>query len=109
MATLYAPNLQTRLYRGQRTDARARLHLPARVTTFNGTFACTLVDVSRAGGKVSSTERPAVGRMVVSGGLPTELFGTVRWRTASSFGFEFDDAIPVETVIALRHHAEGER
>lgn len=109
MATLFAPGTKARLYRGQRSNSRARLHLSARVTTFNGTFACTLLDMSQTGGKVQSTEIPAVGAMVVIEGLPLELFGTVRWRRNGMFGFEFDVPMSVPKVVALRHHAEGER
>ena len=109
MAGLSASHSRNRLYRGQRGNSRARLNLTARVVTFNGTFSCILVDVSQSGGKIVSAERPAVGAVVVIEGLPHELFGTVRWRTDESFGFEFDDTLPLEEVIALRHHAESER
>ena len=109
MATLFAPFTQARLYRGQRTKSRARLNLAARVVTFNGTFACTLVDLSQTGAKIASTESPKAGSMVVIEGLPLELFGTVRWQLGGVFGFEFDVPLPVEKVIDLRHYAEGER
>lgn len=110
MATKFAPRPQTPLYRGQRAHSRARLNLPARVVTFNGTFACSLIDLSSTGAKVGSTECPKVGAMVVIEGLPPiELFGTVRWQARGLFGFEFDVPVPVEKVIELRQYAEGER
>ena len=109
MATKFAPLAETPLYRGQRTHSRARLNLPARVMTFNGTFACTLIDMSSTGGKIGSTECPRIGSMVVIEGLPTELFGTVRWQMRGLFGFEFDVPVPIEKVIELRQYAEGQR
>ena len=109
MATKFAPQTDAPLHRGQRTHSRARLNLPARVITFNGTLACALVDMSSTGAKIASTECPKVGTMVVIEGLPVELFGTVRWRLRGLFGFEFDVPIPIEKVIALRQYAEGER
>lgn len=110
MATAYAPRTEPAIYRGQRTHSRARLNLPARVVTFNGTVACTLLDVSTTGAKIASTECPKVGSMVVIEGLPLiELFGSVRWQSRGLFGFEFDAPIPLDTVVALRRYAEGER
>ena len=109
MATKFAPSTEAPLYRGQRTHSRARLNLPARVITVNGTLACALIDVSSTGAKIASTECPKVGGMVVVEGLPLELFGTVRWQLSGLFGFEFDVPISLEKVIALRQYAEGER
>ena len=109
MATKFALRPETSLYRGQRTHSRARLNLPARVITFNGTLACTLVDVSITGAKVTSTECPKVGAMVVVEGLPLELVGTGRGPMTGSFGFEFDVPVGIEKVIGLRQYAEGER
>lgn len=109
MATAFAPPHAAALLRGQRADARARLNLRGRIVTFNGTIACTLIDMSTTGAKVASTECPRVGSMVLLEGLPmVELFGTVRWRTRGLFGFEFDRPVALATVIALRQHADGE-
>lgn len=96
------------IYRGQRTFARARLNLPARIVTFNGTSACTLIDMSRNGAKIAAADCPRVSAMVIIEGLPMELFGTVCWSRSSLFGFEFDQQISHDTVIAMRRHADGE-
>ena len=109
MATKFALRTEPPLFRGQRTHSRARLSLPARVITFNGTFACSLIDMSSTGAKIASTECPRVGAMVVIEGLPLELFGTVRWQLKGLFGFEFDVPVSIEKVIGLRQYAEGER
>lgn len=100
--SLDAPDWVTRGY------SRARLHLPARLVTFGGTAACTLIDLSRSGAKLAAAECPRVGSMVVVEGLALELFGTVRWAAGGAFGIAFDTAIPLERVIALRHYADGE-
>lgn len=109
MATAFKPSTQPPIHRGQRINPRARLNLPGRVMSFNGTFACTLIDLSQTGAKVGSTECPKVGSMVVIEGLPLELFGTVRWQLSGLFGFEFDVPVSIGKVIELRHYAEGER
>ena len=99
---------QPPLVAGERAAARARLNRAARLVTFNGTSACTLVDMSRSGAKVRAAECPRIGAMLVVEGLPIELFGTVRWSRAGAFGLEFERAIATEQVIAMRSHADGE-
>lgn len=109
MASLaFAPDPSLPIYRGQRDFARARLNLPARIVTFNGTSACTLIDMSRTGAKVGAVDCPRVGAMVIIEGLPMELFGTVRWSRSGLFGFELDAQMTHENVIAMRHYADGE-
>ncbi len=109
MASLFAELSAPSIYRGQRHFARARLNLPARAVTFNGTINCSLIDASRTGAKVAAAECPRVGAMVVLEGLPLELFGTVRWSLGDLFGFEFESVIDTEQIIALRHYADGEK
>lgn len=107
---LSAPVLgsQPPLLPGQRGSARARLNLPARLVTFNGASDCTLVDMSRSGAKIRAADCPRIGAMVVVEGLPQELFGTVRWRGTTIFGFEFERAYSTEQVAAMRRYADGE-
>ena len=94
---------------GERRFARARLNLPARLMTFSSTSACTVLDVSCTGTKIAASTCPRIGSMVVIEGLPLELFGTVRWSGADTFGIEFDTSLPVEQVIAMRLHADGQQ
>jgi len=109
MASLaLAPEFALPIHRGQRDFARARLNLPARIVTFNGTSNCTLIDLSRTGAKIAAQDCPRVGAMVIIEGLPTELFGTVRWSRSGLFGFEFDQQMTHEEVVALRQYADGE-
>ena len=91
---------------GRRYFSRARLNLPARLVTFNGTSACVLIDLSCSGAKLRAGDCPRVGSMVVIEGLPLELFGTVRWSNAGLFGFEFEAPVPLDRVIALRYYAD---
>ncbi len=93
---------------GKRYFSRARLNLPARLVTFNGTTDCTLIDLSRSGAKLGARECPKVGSMVVVEGLPLELFGTVRWSVTGLFGFEFEAPLPLERVVSLRYYADDE-
>jgi len=99
---------QQPLESGKRYFPRARLNLPARLVTFNGTTDCTLIDLSRSGAKLGASECPRVGSMVVVEGLPIELFGTVRWATRGLFGFEFEAPMPLDRVVALRYYADDE-
>jgi hypothetical protein len=98
----------TPIYRGQRTFSRARLNLPARIVTFNGTSDCTLIDMSCTGAKIAAADCPRIGAMVIIEGLPMELFGTVRWLHRGLFGFEFEGPVTYEGVVAMRRHADGE-
>ena len=95
-------------FTAKRYFSRARLNLPARMMTFNGTSACTLIDLSRTGARVGASECPRVGAMVVIEGLPIELFGTVRWTAGGLFGFEFDAPLPLFRVVAMRYYADDE-
>lgn len=106
LALAHDPRLP--IYRGQRDFSRARLNLPARIVTFNGTSACTLIDMSRTGAKIGASDCPRIGSMVIIEGLPAELFGTVRWSRSGLFGFEFDGQMTDEDVVAMRHYADGE-
>lgn len=109
MASLaFAHDSNLPIYRGQRDFARARLNLPARIVTFNGTSACALIDMSRTGAKIGAGDCPRIGSMVIIEGLPMELFGTVRWARSSLFGFEFDGQVTHDDVIAMRQYADGE-
>lgn len=93
---------------GKRHFPRARLNLPARLVTFNGTSDCTLIDLSRSGAKLGASDCPRAGSMVVVEGLPLELFGTIRWSARGLFGIEFDRSLPLEQVVALRRYADHE-
>ena len=93
---------------GQRLFSRARLGVPARVVSFNGTGACSLIDLSRSGARIGADDCPRVGATVVIKGLPLELFGTVRWSVPGLFGVEFEIPLPIEQVVAMRHYADEE-
>ena len=97
-----------RVMRGQRDHARARLDVPARLLTMEGTVPCMAIDASCCGAKLSAETAPRVGTMVVVQGLPHELFGDVRWSSRGRFGIAFDEPLPLAQVIALRRYAEGE-
>ncbi len=93
---------------GKRYFSRARLNLPARLVTFNGISACTLIDLSCSGARLGASDCPRVGSMVVVEDLPLELFGMVRWSLGGLFGFEFEAPLPLDRVIAMRYYADDE-
>ena len=93
---------------GERYFPRARLDLPARLVTFNGTFPCTLIDLSRSGAKLAASECPKIGAMVVVEGLPIELFGTVCWAASGLLGVEFQAPLPSDRIVGMRLYAKDE-
>lgn len=78
------------------------------MTTFSGTSPCTLIDMSCTGARVGVDEMPRVGSLVIIESPEIELFGSVRWAGRDVFGFEFDEPLPTERVIAMRRYADGQ-
>ena len=91
---------------GQRKFARARVHLPAKLVLFTGTSQCVLIDLSCGGVRITAGVPPRVGAMAVIECQTLELFGTVKWLSEHTCGIHFDELIPIETVISMRHTAD---
>lgn len=92
---------------GRRGAARARLALPARLVSFDGTVSCMVLDVSETGAQIGCDGVPRVGAMVVIE-LPTiEFFGDVAWVKGKRFGIHFEEPLPFEQVVELRRKADG--
>ncbi len=93
--------------RGRRAAARARLALPGRAVSFDGTKSCLVLDVSQTGAQIGCEDVPKVGAMVVIEVSSVELFGTVAWVRGNHYGLDFDEPLAHETVVDLRHQADA--
>lgn len=99
---------------GRRKTSRLRLGLPATVILISGQMRCRVDDLSQTGARITvAGDVPRVGAdavLIIEG---MEAFGTVRWAHDRRFGLEFDEALPLQQVIAMRDlidlYAERER
>lgn len=91
---------------GRRGASRARLLLPGRLVSFNGTMACTVFDASQTGAKIACAELPRIGSTLVVELPPVEFFGTVAWIDDGLFGLKLDEPLAVEEIIELRRQAD---
>ena len=93
--------------KGRRAEARVRLGIPATLILLDGHHRCRLDDLSCTGARVSLARAPspgASGVLVVDG---VEAFGMVVWSSADRCGFSFEDRVPTDNVVRLRHFADN--
>lgn len=92
---------------GRRSDARVRLHLPARLILLTGTQNCILEDLSITGAAIITQEAlPAVGASAILQCEHIEGFGQVRWARYGRCGLMFEEKLPLAQVVSLRHLAD---
>jgi len=92
---------------GRRTFPRVHLHVPARVLLLAGPRDCLLDDLSQAGARLILTgliPGPGAGVVLTSNGL--DAFGTVVWTQESLVGIAFEESLPLQHVVKMRHFAE---
>lgn len=88
---------------GRRASARVRLGLPARLELLTGTFTCRLDDISQSGAKIAmAANLPPVGASAVLMINGIEGFGEVVWQRGQFLGMQFDEPLPLASVVALR-------
>ena len=104
MSAPFAPS-QTQI--GRRADPRVRLGagLPCSLVTLHGTMAGRIEDVSRTGARIALSGTPPLGAEGVLTINNMEAFGEVVWHRAGRVGFRFDEKLPLESVVRLRHFA----
>jgi hypothetical protein len=91
----------------RRGEARVRLHLPARIILLTGTERCILEDLSVTGAAViPEGPLPQPGACAILQCEGVEAFGQVRWSRFGRCGVMFEDKLPLEQVVWLRHHAD---
>ncbi|MCH7630009.1 MAG: PilZ domain-containing protein [Proteobacteria bacterium] len=93
---------------GRRADARVRLGpgLPCTLVTLRGTMMGRVEDVSRTGARIALAGTPPLGAEGVLTIQDVETFGEVVWHRAGRVGFRFDEKLPLESVVRLRHFAD---
>lgn len=92
---------------GRRSDARVRLHLPARLILLTGTQHCILEDLSVTGAAIIPQEAlPAIGASAILQCEHVEAFGQVRWARYGRCGLMFEEKLPLAQVVSLRHLAD---
>lgn len=105
IATLRPPGSPIRP--GRRGDSRVRLRIPARLILLTETQPCVLEDLSASGAALIAEGRPpAIGTAAVLQCQGIEAFGTVRWSRHGRCGLLFEERLPLEDVVAMRHVAD---
>jgi len=92
---------------GRRAASRVRLRIPATIILLSGKYACQLDDLSQTGARLTIDPPPpphASGVLVING---LEAFGEVVWSSMGRAGMAFDEPMPLEQVIAVRHYADS--
>lgn len=84
-----------------------RLRIPATIILLSGKYPCRLDDLSQTGARLTIDSAPlpgASGVLVVNG---IEAFGEVVWNSMGRAGMAFDEPMPLDQVIAVRHFADS--
>nr|WP_298895534.1 PilZ domain-containing protein [uncultured Altererythrobacter sp.] len=88
--------------RPRRAASRLRLHLPAHLTFIGRRSACLIENISQTGAQLVVDGAPRRGE---EGQLKCEsllaFFHTV-WSAGNLIGVEFDETIPLQTILELR-------
>ncbi|MBB3861426.1 hypothetical protein GGQ88_002710 [Novosphingobium hassiacum] len=93
---------------GRRSNARVRLHIPARLILLSGVQHCILEDLSVTGAAIIPQETlPPVGTSGILQCNGVEAFGNIQWSRYGRCGIMFDEPLPLANVIALRHVADA--
>src|SRR5579872_4396147 len=88
--------------KGRRSDVRTRVLLSASAEAISGHLQVTLLEVSITGARLTGPRLPAAGKdvMLNCGGI--EMFGTIVWLEGGECGLQFDEAIGLNDLVALR-------
>ena len=86
---------------GRRHFERLRLNIPARLTTFDGTFVVVLNNLSRTGAYLTRPRTDPISQGVLEW-LGYEVFGDIIWHRLGHCGMQFEAAIDEEWVNRTR-------
>lgn len=93
---------------GRRAAARVRLSVPAEVVLLQGVEKCLLDDLSQHGARITlGGHMPRAGSGMVLKIQALDAFGTVIWVAGQRLGVQFDEALPLNSVVAIRHYADA--
>ena len=87
---------------GRRSDERSTVRLAASLQALNCSRSVTLLDVSRAGAKMSMPEPMYRGQQVWLKVGQAQIFGTVRWLRDKDCGIIFDEPLSSRDLSLLR-------
>ena len=87
---------------GRRSDARARLSLPATLETMRGLFRVKIINISCSGAMVEVPELLKVGSDVVLQRGNLDAFAVVVWAGSGRCGLHFYDPLTDEEVVLYR-------
>lgn len=87
---------------GRRRTPRARVALPARFETLNGTVCAILHNLSESGAMLELPSAPAIDSTGLLRCGDIDCFGTVVWVQSRWCGFAFDEQLPQGMVIQAR-------
>ena len=90
----------------RRTNARARLEIPARLILLDGQCRCTVDNLSREGARISCDQELEIGSHGILQRDGLEGFFTVQWAKEGHYGLNFDDPIQKPVILALRQIAD---
>ena len=91
----------------RRSDPRVRLDVPAKLQLLGGLKLCRLVNLSRRGARVLLAERaPAVGASGILKICGIDAFAEVIWSRELACGLLFDELLPLEKVVTVRHFSD---
>jgi hypothetical protein len=96
---------ETRIIR--RSDARVRLGIPAKVQFLSGLISCRLDNLSQRGARIMLAERaPAIGARGLLTVCGVEAFGEVIWFRGMACGLRFEERLPLQQVVSVRHFSD---
>lgn len=87
---------------GRRGDERSPVRLAASLQALNCSRSVTLLNVSKAGAKMSMPEPMYRGQQVWLKVGQAQIFGTVRWLRAKDCGIFFDEPLNSRELALLR-------
>jgi hypothetical protein len=91
----------------RRSDSRARLGVPAKVQLLSGLKSCRLENLSQRGARILLAERaPPIGAAGLLKICGIEAFGEVIWSHGLECGLRFDDKVPLNEVVTVRHFSD---
>jgi hypothetical protein len=92
---------------GRRSNARARLNIPARVVLLDGYCGCTVENLSRKGARIVCEWELRRGDQGILQRDGLDQFFTVQWVRDGACGLNFEDPVPDESIVALRQVADN--
>ena len=93
---------------GRRATPRVRLYVPAKVQLLSRQENCLLDDLSQVGARVTiAAKLPSCGASVVLTSKGLDVFGTVIWSLGARFAILFEEPLPLDQVIRVRHLADA--